>query len=599
MRINLPSAILLSGTVLLLSAAGVIAKTSDAAKPEASDASATTQKVEEKTTTTTEVTQTQDAAGATKHVAGDPVVPGTTGAKNRGAAFKFGADAEKDAVVDAPEAIEKARTLHAKAMEQAKAKDIPAAIATEKEAIAAAEHYWLPHAGMVYLMMQGDKRRAMDALKEASLSLYGKHGAVAERNSAKLFQQIRWNPPALKALEAAAVMEPDNWKVNLALADLQSNMGASDKALKTLDGIKPEALNSFEVADQVGSRYLAIDQFEKARDVLAKAYALAPTDEDKKDVIDRQFITALKMNDLALLKSTAPQVSEVFKNQRPDLYIEAKVILAETPAQADPVLEQAANLRLPQDKGQVFFAAGRQLSKKALAAEGETRKEWLKKASVAYRNAISRNTSDMAYRVALASTLEQLNDSQAVLQVLSELKESLSPGAEELKLAGLDPVETSKKISDFNKYNLVKAFEPVKDAAPNAIAYRSNARELKYRILKASCACHAKSMKRALVQEPGVLFVGTSKEEKPVVTVIYDGRLNNQKKLMASKIIESLKDPIELVSDNPVETFAQISSVMIEPMDQRPTLIVKRDYTLEMPTETAGQVAQNSEPAVR
>jgi tetratricopeptide (TPR) repeat protein len=286
MRINLPSAILLSGTVMLFSAASAIADTQETAKPVATEAtvaqSAAPQQeasagAEAQKTGTTKATEAQPAAatpGAAEAAANPkPLAP-------HGGVFKFGADAEKDAIVDAPADIEKARQLHIKAMDQIKGKDIEGALKTETEATTVAPHYWLPHAGMVYILMS-QKHKPMDAMKEASLSIYGKHNAVAERNAAKLFQQIHWIPPAQKALSSAVEMEPDNWHGHIGLADLQLSQGNAQEALKTLNAIKPETVTGYDALSTLAAHYLTIDAYAKARELYEKAVAVAPDDAAK------------------------------------------------------------------------------------------------------------------------------------------------------------------------------------------------------------------------------------------------------------------------------------------------------------------------------
>jgi hypothetical protein len=132
---------------------------------------------------TTSITETGAAAQTKDGAPTKEISPRSAAARGM---FKFG-DNSKDTVTDPADAIEKARALHDKAMELAKAGSPADGIVKEKEAIEAAPHYWLPHAGMTYLMMS-DKKKAFEAIHEASLSLQGKHDAVAERNCAKLFQ---------------------------------------------------------------------------------------------------------------------------------------------------------------------------------------------------------------------------------------------------------------------------------------------------------------------------------------------------------------------------------------------------------------------------
>jgi tetratricopeptide (TPR) repeat protein len=605
MRINLPSAILLSGTVMLLSSVGAFAQTKDTAMLGAGETAAaqTTESTGMQTTTTVgaasgdsststnvKVEQTTKADKATAAVKSKDGSVNANGGK-----FNFNPEAQKDAIVDPADAIEKAGQLHAKAMEQGKAKDVPAAIITEQQAIDAAPHYWLPHAGMVYLLM-GQKKRPMDAMKEASLSIYGKHGAVAERNAAKLFEMIHWYPPAQKALNSAITLEPDSWQARVGLCDLYLAEGNTGEAKKALDGIKPELISTFPALSSVATHFLSLEDYEKAKDLYEKAVALAPDDQAKKECADRLFIIGLKTNNDQMIKTMFPQISEDLKTARPELVLQARAKMATTPADLDVVLKEAANVQshIP---GEVFFTVGKEMYTRAATLKTQpdevaNRKAYLRQADQAFKNAISRDQAGITYRVFDLASLDQLGDLPAEQQAYTNFKESLPPDAANLKLGDIQPQEYTRKLNDYARYNLVNAFEIPRDTTEGA--FKSHARELQFKVMKSSCSCHARGMRKALMQEAGVLFAATSKDDKPVLTVIYDGRFNNTKKLMATKGVESYHDPIELVSDKPMTNFVELSDAILQREDQKPAIALKHDYTLEMPMDNPGQVAQNS-----
>jgi len=600
MRINLPSAILLSGTVMLLSAAGTFAQSNDTATPAAPAALAKNSSAAQPA-----ATQSPSSAESTKtEVKADSAAkPGATTAAaaeapKHGATFTFGEDNEKDIVVDAPEAIEKARGLHNKAMDQFKAGDADGAVATEQSAAEAAPHYWLPHAGLVYIIMTSHKKPT-DAIAEASKSLYGKHATVAERNTAKLFQQVHWLPPAVKALEKAVRVEPDNWKNRLALADALSASQQPAQAKEQLDAIKPDSIDQFGPLENIATHYMALDDFDKAKPLLDKALGLAKTDKEKQAIQDRQFLIALKQSDKTSLKLLVDKVSDELKKERPDSLLEARLLLADNPATADEIFNMAANVQSKYgDK--TFFSIGREMLKRAEAASGDDRKVWLRKADSAFKNAASRNQTETNYRIADVAVLDMLGDQDGLTKALTDLKESLPVNSDSLKLADLTPAEANRRLLDFQRYNLVRAFElkNTNSGTPTGPVYKTSARELQYRVLKTACACHARSMRKALGQEPGVMFTSQSPDEKPVVTIVYDPRYNSAKKLMAAKIFETIKDPIEQIADKPLETLPQLNVLVMDTADSKLPIQVKRNVAYEMPFDTTGQVAANSDTNV-
>jgi len=417
MRINLPSAILLSGTVLLLSPLCAMANANEAATLEAGNTTATVAPAADASTakaaeTTATETKPADATGASA------ANPNQSAMSARSGMFRFGDQAEKNPIVDAPEAIEKAKAIHNQAMEQGKAKDLVNAMLTEQKAIDAAPHYWLPHAGMVYLMLSSKKKPA-EMMKEASLSIYGKHNAVAERNAAKIFQMMRWNQPAVKALQAAIELEPNNWDSRIALADMQLNSGNAVEAKALLDKINIDSLTSYNALASVGAHHLSIDDYPKAKELLQKALTLAPDDAAKTECNDRLFIIAVKTHDDAMLKDSLGKIGDSFKKSRPDLVIQAKTRLAATPKDADEVFKEAANLQT-KSPADVFFTIGREMYDRAQTMKTKNEnpaeaKEWLVKSNQAFKNAITRDQNAVIYRVFDIASLTDLGDKPAVL----------------------------------------------------------------------------------------------------------------------------------------------------------------------------------------
>ena len=260
MRINLPSAILLSGTVMLLSAAGTFAQSNDTATPAApaalaKDSSALSRLLRKARALPNRLRLKSKLTLLLSQAQQPPQPRSATNMAPHSPSAKI--TRKTTLVVDAPEAIEKPAGTHNKAMDQFKAGDADGAVATEQSAAEAAPHYWLPHAGLVYIIMTSHKRPT-DAIAEASKSLYGKHATVAERNTARLFQQVHWLPPAVKALEKAVRVEPDNWKNRLALADALSASQQPAQAKEQLDAIKPDSIDQFGPLENIATHYMAL-----------------------------------------------------------------------------------------------------------------------------------------------------------------------------------------------------------------------------------------------------------------------------------------------------------------------------------------------------
>ena len=169
-----------------------------------------------------------------------------------------------------------------------------------------------------------------DAIAKHPKSLYGKHATVAERNTAKLFQQAHWLPPAVKALEKAVRVEPDNWKNRLALADALSASQQPAQAKEQLDAIKPDSIDQFGPLENIATHYMALDDFDKAKPLLDKALGLAKRQE-KQAIQDRQFLIALKQSDKTSLKLLVDKVSDELKKERPDSLLEARLLLRRQP----------------------------------------------------------------------------------------------------------------------------------------------------------------------------------------------------------------------------------------------------------------------------
>jgi len=630
MRINLPAALLLSGTVLLVSGANVRAQDASAqtTTPQATP-TAESQPADSKSNQpgATAPDPSADANAGASADSKQPInqvntvgaksphksksvrpgsyanIPGIPNVNDKAAPFKFGAMPEAEIIRDPAEAVEKAKTLHAKAMEQAKAKSFSEAEATEKEAITAAPHFWLPHAGMVYIM-RSEGKKPHELINEANLSLYGKPGAVAQRNAGRLFNYLHWMPPAMKALVDATNNDPKNWQGWLQLCDAwiaQNNMESAQQSIKY---IKPECLSIPECVEQIGVRQMMMGNAHHAVEDFQKVLAMPNVSADtKKETNEFLFVAALMQENVSLVEQTFNQLSDTYKQERPELVLQANTMLAKDPAQADDLIKQAANLQNAK-VDQAFFIVCRGLIQKATAAtDPAQQKAWLIKAEEADKNAISRNTLDTKYRIVEASLQDQLGNNTAVRQSLSDMKEALPTNLKTFKIdMDTSPQEVQHHFEAVLRANLIDAFPLMRDTGDaTTVAYHSNARELQVQILKPSCSCHARSLKRSMEQQPGVFLATISKDKMPIISVYYDGKQNSEKKLMDAKIISSIGDPTKEVGDKEITSLKDIGNVIVLGEDVKPVMAKAQPHelNLEMPLDPNGQVAETTETNVR
>jgi hypothetical protein len=101
-------------------------------------------------------------------------------------------------------------------------------------------------------------------------------------------------------------------------------------------------------------------------------------------------------------KQYQDRISKGLINQRPDTVLQAKVRLAASPAETRAIIEQAANLQSGAP-GTVFYAVGKEMMERAQASTGTERREWAEKAVEAFKNARSRNATDLKSQIAVAA----------------------------------------------------------------------------------------------------------------------------------------------------------------------------------------------------
>jgi len=585
---TLPTAFLLSGTVALVSAVTTFAATATDAKQDEQPA----------------VVENGAITKPKVNLAPTPVVPKQDSTINarKGFLFSFSDKPEtpKDYVADPKPAIEKARALHLAAIELFKDKKIEEAKDKEKEAIAAAPHFWLPHAGLTY--MYSEQRKPFEALQEAQESVYGEHGPVADRNAGRLFEQIHWFAPAALEFQKAIKAEPSSWQSRIGLTDCYIIQAQYPEAAQALDAIPPEALSQFEPVSEVALRYMQVGQYKKAQDDFVKALDLATSDGAKETITDLLFTTAVQTGDKDLLAKLQDKISNTLRTGKLDVILQAKIELAPTAADVDGVLKEAAAFQGNQ-ADQLFYVLGLKLVKRADEATDVQKTEWLKKADVAFQNAVSRNTTALTYRLAVASVAEQLGNTDTVLRTLAGIKDSVPGGSDDVKFGEISGSELKQKLADFQKSNLVAAFPTIKRSTTGGAetaAYESSARDMKLRLSKPSCSCHARSIASAMAQLPGVIYTSYTHEAKPALSIVYDSHKTTVKKLMDAKFMQQLKEPVDQEGDVAVPTIAQLSSLVFA-MDRQQQLPQNRPArpALELPTETGGELAETgTQPAV-
>jgi tetratricopeptide (TPR) repeat protein len=581
---TLPAAILLSSTVALVSAAGVFAANT------AGD-------------------QKDEPAVVLNKAIGKPKPDPTLGKVplptkfidgKSGFMFKFptAEDKSEPVVVDPQADIEKARALHLAAMDLYKQGKVDEAKAKEKEATTIAPHYWLPHAGLTYIF--ADQKKPFEALQSSQLAVYGKHGAVADRNAGRLFEIIHWFEPAILEFKKAIKEEPDAWVSYTGLADCYIIQGQYPEAAQVLDRMPTAALSQFEPLSETATRYMQIGEYQKAQDDFAKALDMAP-DEAKQQVKDRLYCAAVQTDDKKVLAEFLPQISDTLKTSKPDVMLQAKIDLAANPADADAVLQEAAAFQGNQPD-QLFYVIGLKLAKRADESSGTEQTEWLKRANIAFQNSVSRNNTNLKFQLAVASIAERLGNKEVVSQILNTIKESVPPGSDTLKFEDVSPKDVRAKIEDFQKCNLVQAF-PVGKASTTAGAtapqYESTARELKLRLTKPSCSCHARSISMEMGHMPGVMYTSYTHESKPALVIVYDSKKTSQKKLMEAKFVTALKEPVDQEGDVPIATLSDLSGLIFA-MDRMQMMPVAHPARpgLELPTEASEIAETKPEPAV-
>lgn len=505
-------------------------------------------------------------------------------------------DPSKPPVVDAPEAIAKARQLHDKAVEKFKSGNVKDAITTEQEAISAAPNYWLPHAGLAYFYVEG--KRTFEALKEANISIRGTHELVADRNCARLFQRINWIKPATSQYQKLVKAEPDNWQNYVGLADCYIATGLFKEAAKALGDVPATALQQYDAVEAVGERYLNADQFDKAKELLLQAQTLAKSDAQRTVVNDNLLLCAVRSGDSAFTKEMLPKVSDDFKKVHPDQLLRGQLLVIETPAAADDLMKQAANTQSETIKpDKLFYLLGSILAQKADAAQDPAvRAEWSNKAIEAFKNAAVRNQREIKYQLAIASLSEQLHKSDGVVTALQEIKDSIPVGFQPVTdWATADPSRIQELLADGEKFSFVGAF-PVKPKTgkDDNHVYESFAHAAQLQIMKTSCSCHARSMTSAFNQQPGVIFAFTDRADKPTITVVFDTRKQTAKKLFSLQLIANLKDPVEERGEKPLTSVVELSKMMMESESHKAPTALRRAVALELPTETNGQVAGNT-----
>jgi tetratricopeptide (TPR) repeat protein len=581
---TLPSAILLSSTLALVSAGGVFA--ADAAGDQKDQPVVILNKA---------ITQPK-----ADHTVGKTPMPSRVIDGKTGFMFKFptAEDKSEPVVVDPQADIEKARALHLAAMDLYKQGNVDEAKAKEKEATTIAPHYWLPFAGLTYIL--SDQKKPFEALQASQMAVYGKHGAVADRNAARLFEIIHWFEPSVLEFKKAIKEEPDSWVSYTGLADCYILQGQYPEASQILDRMPAAALTQFEPLSEAAIRYMEVGEYQKAQDDFAKALDMAP-EEAKQQVKDRLFCAAVQTDDKKVLADLMPQISDALKTSKPDVMLQAKIDLAATPADSDAVLQEAAAFQGNQPD-QLFYVVGLKLAKRADGASGAEQTEWLKRANIAFQNAATRNSTSLKYQLAVASVAERLGNKDVVSQVLNTIKESVPPGSDAIKFEDVAPKDVRAKIEDFQKCNLVQAFPVGKAGTTSGAAapqYESSARELKLRLSKPSCSCHARSIATEMGHSPGVMYTSYTHESKPALVIVYDSKKTSQKKLMEMRFMTTLKEPVDQEGDVPIATLSDLSGLIFS-MDRMQMMPIPRPARpgLELPTETAEIADTKQEPAV-
>ncbi|HEY9772908.1 MAG TPA: tetratricopeptide repeat protein [Planktothrix sp.] len=580
MRIIRPSALLVAGTVALFGATVAFAETST--EPAAKDAAAPQ-------TTTAPADAQADASKKAEAPAGSEAPK-----RHRGFSFNVNDSNKPLDPEDSQEKIDKARPLHDQAVELFNKGQADQAFALEKQAIEAAPNYWLPHAGLAY-MLQKTRHSPFEALREATESVRTRHPAVADSNTARLFESIHMFQPAVVEYRKAMKAEPDAWLNDLGLADCYIIQGQQDEAKKALAELSPAALSQFDCLAATSTRYLAIPDYSKAKELLTKAVELAPNAQDKQDATDLLYSAAFKSDDNELLSKLQPQVSKELTQQSPAQVFGGKARLASIPTDIDFILSDVAAVQSPAPED-TFYAVGLECLKKA-DTDSANKAQWLAKANQAFRNASIRNSA-MKYQLAVIAVADERKDFDGLTQALQSLKDSVPTDTPTLlKLGEMDPKDIPALVAAYQKRNLLEAYALRKDPQ-NGDLYDTTAKTLRIKLLKPSCTCHARAIGTAMGQEPGAIFSWVSSDQNPIVTVVYDSKKVNSAKLLNSQVMQNLKEPYEEQPVQAVNTFAQLDNLLVANDLAKPVRASAPKIVLDLPTEHNGQVAEtNTTPA--
>jgi Flp pilus assembly protein TadD len=492
------------------------------------------------------------ARGALKHKLVD-------GMKNAPIMFASDNEAEADSTKQpTADQIGQANTLHAQALEALNGGDVKKAVEIERKAVAAAPTYWLPRAALaVMLYKDGEKLQAVSA---ASFSVRFKHESVADRNFARLLENMNWVAMAITQFDKDIKDEPDNEQARVGLASCYVLTKDEAKAKKALQDVRDMNSKQFETLYLTGFYALELGDAVSAKSDLQKAVELASSADEKRKAQKRLFLAAIRSGDLQLAtelqSQLAPEDTKKYKLE----YVEAQINAA---PKFEDVLAIVNPLKEDQNvEYQTLFGLAKDAQTKAITANATQKERYLQLAADLYLAADKKEIKDdpdfdkVPCKLALAGIYDQLGKRKEALDQLQVVAGLI--GKDETTKAPRAQARLEPLTRHLNAKGplLLECFSATGDGN-----YTSSVRLAKLTMPSPKCNCHKRAAERMMVTQPGVLFAAFVDKTNQIF-VLYDAKKQNSGNLFRLKELENIQETLVLDSDNALNSLAQVIAAM-------------------------------------
>ena len=379
---------------------------------------------------------------------------------------------------------------------------LPEAIALEKEASKKRTKDWLPHAALAYCAWrQGD---ILTAIPEGKTAVrLAPSNLMALTNLAKMEESLDNCIAAIPLYKRIEKLAPTDWQPKLGLARCYLKLEKEQDALTLLSKMAAQKNTCFDWHFELADTYLRSASPALAAEAATTALSLATTPEQNSRAKIQLMMALLRAKQSDRAREL---MTDVFKDGQPrdyELFVRAAAALvpATSPAAATILMNSARQNLLQSEDADGFYRLGRIFEDKAtfVAYDKDKFAAWMRHAEAAYSGALTLDSMQARYHLALAGTLQELgksDDARAELAKAQALDsfDSLAP----FLLAQL----TAPKV---------EASSTAADSRANRQSKQMNLTTVRFTMTGLDCTCHIAKVEAALTKVNGVAFAGVSR----------------------------------------------------------------------------------------